>query len=86
MTTENLIGLGAGIITGFSMVPQLIKVLREKKRGNLSPLTIAILLLGLVLWIWYGFLKKDLPILITNGFSALVNLALLISCFVWKNR
>jgi MtN3 and saliva related transmembrane protein len=68
------VGIAAGICTGVSLLPQLIKILQTKKAEDISYFMLAILLVGLVGWIWYGFLKKDSPIIFTNGFSLLVNL------------
>lgn len=69
----NYIGIGAGICTGVSMLPQLVKIVREKKAENISYSMLIILLAGLGGWMWYGFLKEDYPIVITNSFSFLVN-------------
>lgn len=66
---DNTIGLLAGIFTGVSMLPQLIKIIREKKAKEVSAIMISILLCGLGLWVYYGVLKRDLPIIITNAFS-----------------
>ena len=73
------IGIGAGIFTGISMLPQLIKIIRDKKANDISFSMLLILLTGIAGWIWYGILKKDYPIIITNGFSFIVNM--LVFCF-----
>lgn len=78
MTISNeIIGLTAGFLTGVSMLPQLIKTIKEKKADNISPFMIIILILGTGLWNYYGFLKDDLPIIISNSFSCLVNCMML---------
>jgi len=69
------IGIVAGICTGVAMLPQLIKIIREKKAENISYVMLVILIAGLAGWIWYGCRKKDLPIICTNVFSLLVNVA-----------
>lgn len=66
---DNIIGLSAGVFTGVSMLPQLIKIIKEKNAKDVSAIMISILLCGLALWVYYGVLKKDLPIIITNAFS-----------------
>lgn len=71
------VGIAAGIFTGISMLPQLFKIIKSKKAGDISYFMLAILLVGVAGWIWYGFIKNDYPIIITNGFSFLVNLAIL---------
>lgn len=74
MTISNdIIGLVAGILTSTSMIPQLVKTIKEKNAENISPFMIIILILGTGTWSYYGFLKDDLPIIITNLFSCSVN-------------
>ena len=70
-------GITAGILTAVSMMPQVIKTIKTKKAEHVSPLMLIILIAGVSLWIVYGFLKKDLPIIFTNCFSVLVNLTML---------
>src|SRR5215203_2490161 len=73
MTVESYIGIAAGICTAVSLLPQLIKIIREKKADNISYFMLFILVAGLGLWVWYGVIKKDYPIIATNSFSFLVN-------------
>jgi len=83
---ETVIGTIAGILTSVSMIPQLIKVLKEKDVENLSWGMIAVLLTGVSLWVVYGIMKNELPIILSNGFSVLVNTTLLIYYFRYKNQ
>lgn len=78
MDTTRVIGFIAGIFTGISLLPQLIKIVKEKKTEAISIWMLVILMAGLALWTTYGFLKNDLPIIITNAFSMLVNVIILI--------
>ncbi len=79
---SKFVGIGAGIFTAASLIPQLYKIIREKKAEDISYLMLAILLAGLCGWTWYGILKKDFPIIFTNLFSIVVNI--LIICFSAK--
>jgi MtN3 and saliva related transmembrane protein len=72
-----IVGIGAGILTAASMLPQVIKTYREKKADHLSLVMIMILMSGISGWIWYGILRNDLPLLFTNCFSLLINAVLL---------
>jgi hypothetical protein len=45
-----------------------------------------ILLAGLMAWVWYGILKKDYPIIITNGFSFLVNALIIVFTIKYKKH
>jgi MtN3 and saliva related transmembrane protein len=81
------IGIAAGICTAVSMLPQLFKIIKEKKAEAISYLMLFILLVGLGGWIAYGLLKEDYPIIITNGFSLIVNLLIIgFSIKYKKNR
>ncbi len=78
------VGIGAGLLTAFSMLPQLIKVIKEKKAEEISITMVIILIAGLSLWVAYGVLKEDWPLIITNSFSVLVNILLLIFRFKYS--
>ena len=84
VSTEQIVGIGAGVCTGVSLLPQLIKIYKEKKSESVSWGMLLILMTGLVGWIWYGFLKSDLPIIVTNCFSVIVNIAIMILSTKYK--
>lgn len=81
---EILIGIAAGILTSISMLPQLIKVIKEKDVQTLSPVMIVVLLLGVSLWVVYGLMKAEWPIILSNAFSVLVNATLLVYYFIFR--
>lgn len=83
---ENIIGLIAGGLTSIAMMPQLIKVIREKNAKDISVMMLLVLITGLSLWVWYGFLQDELPIILSNSFSVLVNVILLICCLIFKKK
>lgn len=68
-----IIGLAAGILTSISLLPQLVKLIKHKKAEDISLFYLVILFVGLALWVWYGTLRDDLPIIVTNGFSLVIN-------------
>ena len=78
------VGIGAGICTAVCMLPQLVKIIRSKKAEDLSYAMVVVMISGISAWIWYGILKKDLPIIITNGFSLLVNVIILFYSIRYK--
>lgn len=83
---ENILGIVAGVLTSIAMMPQLIKVLRTKNVKDLSVLMLLVLISGLSLWVWYGILQKEWPIIISNAFSVLVNVTLLSCCLIFKKK
>jgi MtN3 and saliva related transmembrane protein len=68
------IGILAGIFTAVSLIPQIVKIVKEKKSENISFAYLAILLAGLALWVVYGVLRKDVPVIATNVTSIVINL------------
>ncbi len=75
-TIIQVTGIMAGSITALSTLPQLIKIIKEKKVEDISIWMLIMLITGLSFWTLYGFLKHDIPILVTNLFSLLVNFIL----------
>ncbi len=84
--SQTVIGIIAGVLTSASMLPQFIKVLRKKDVANLSPLMLLVLICGVGLWTYYGFLKEEMPIILSNGFSVLLNIGLLICYFIFRKK
>jgi MtN3 and saliva related transmembrane protein len=78
MALATYVGIGAGVLTALSLLPQLVKVIREKSSESISLVMLIILLAGLAGWTWYGILKNDLAIILTNAFSLLTNLAIMV--------
>lgn len=81
---EDVIGTAAGILTSIAMVPQLFKVIKEKNVEDISGLMLGVLISGLILWIWYGSMKGELPIILSNSFAVLVNLILAFCLIKYK--
>ena len=79
-----IIGLAAGICTATSLLPQVIKTIKEKKAMEVSLLMLFILAAGISLWIVYGIKKNDLPIIVTNSFSLLVNITMVVLRIKYK--
>ena len=86
MPIEQIIGIAAGVLTSTSMLPQLAKLVKEKKAEAISPVMLIVLISGLSLWTVYGFMKNDWPIIITNVFAWIVNVVLLVLRQVYKNK
>ena len=74
MNFTDILGFIAGICVMTSVIPQILKVWRTKKVKDISLLTFSVLTFGVALWVVYGILKNDLPIVITNSISLFLNL------------
>ena len=74
----NIAGIAASVFTAASLLPQLVKLIREKRAEDISLLMLAVLFIGLALWICYGIMKEDWIIIIANSFSLLINVLVVI--------
>lgn len=86
MDWTQIIGLAAGICTACSLLPQIVKTLKEKKAEDVSLVMLFVLQAGLILWIIYGFKRNDIPIIATNCFSLLVNITMVILGIKYKKN
>ncbi len=86
MNQNLIIGIAASILTAISLMPQLIKIWKEKKAEDVSLLMLGVLLAGLCLWVWYGIKIKDFIIIIANGFSILINISVIILTLLYKKN
>ena len=77
----DILGLIAGGLTSIASMPQLIKVIKTRNVEDLSWLMLVVLITGLSLWVWYGILQNEFPIILSNAFAVLVNVSLL-SCYL----
>ena len=74
----NTIGVLAGICTTGSLLPQVIKTIRTRNTKDISLLMYVLLTIGVVLWVAYGFLLKEFPIIIANGTSLILTVSILV--------
>ena len=75
---ETLLGLVAATCTTFSFLPQVIKTLRTKRTHDISFGMYATLTTGMFLWLVYGFLIGDIPLILANGISFMLAMSVLI--------
>lgn len=78
MTSLDALGLVATSFTTASFAPQAWRIWRTRDVSGISLVTYLILTLGLALWLIYGLLKGDLPLVVAN--SVMVVLTTAITC------
>ncbi len=86
MDITQIVGLFAGICTASSVLPQLIKTIKEKKADEISKAMLFVLMIGVAAWIVYGFMRKDFPIIVTNAFSLLLNIVMMVLRFKYSRK
>ncbi|MHA6278625.1 SemiSWEET family sugar transporter [Salinimicrobium sp. CAU 1759] len=81
-----ILGLAAGAFTTAAVVPQIWKAWRTKEVDDVSPGMFFVLITGLGLWIIYGVIQKDIPIMATNGLAFLLNSFMIFLIFRYREK
>lgn len=66
MDTTLIIGLVAASLTTFAFLPQSLRAIKTKHTKDLSLPMLIMLEIGVVIWIIYGALISDIPLLAAN--------------------
>lgn len=78
MNSITVLGFVAATLTTTAFVPQVIKSLKTKSAKDLSLGTSTLLCSGVLLWLIYGILNSDLPIILSNALTLVLATALLV--------
>jgi len=78
-----VIGLVAGFITTLGYVPQIAKGYRTGRMDDVSVFMPLVLIAGMSLWLAYGVLLGDVPIMFWNGVSIALNVAIIAMKFYY---
>jgi len=80
------LGLAAGFLTSIAVLPQVVRTWRLKHARDISIWQPLILIAGMFLWLIYGLLLGDLPLIAANSFSISCYLVLLGLKIVYDRR
>lgn len=67
-----ILGLVAATLTTSALVPQVLQAWKSKQTKDISLHMYLILCVGVLLWLLYAILVKDLPLLLANIVSAVL--------------
>ena len=67
MTGLDLLGLVATCFTTSSFVPQVWRTWKTRDVSGISLPTYVIITVGLALWLIYGWLRGDMPLMVANA-------------------
>jgi len=84
MDFTSIIGNIAALLTTISFLPQAIKTIKTKDTGSLSFPMYLLFVTGVSLWLIYGMLNNQMPIIIGNLITLI--LAGIILGFMVKGR
>ena len=62
-----VLGLAAATLTTAAFLPQVIKTWRTRQTRDISLGMFLVLCLGICLWLVYGILRGDLPLILANA-------------------
>ena len=72
------LGSIAGLLTTVAFVPQVLRTWQSRSAADLSMSMLVTFALGIVLWIVYGIMLKESPIVVTNVITLILSVALIV--------
>tara|TARA_Y100000816_G_C25664969_1_gene352792 strand:- start:162 stop:443 length:282 start_codon:yes stop_codon:yes gene_type:complete len=72
------IGFFAAFCTTFAFLPQAIKVYQTKSTKDISLYMFLIFTIGVLSWLIYGLIIKDLPVILANAVTLILSFFILI--------
>ena len=64
-----LLGFAAATCTTVAYAPQFLKVWRTRSTADISLGMLLVMVLGLLLWLLYGLLSGDAPLVVANAIT-----------------
>jgi len=81
-----IVGILSGALTSISMIPQFSKLIKKKDSKDISIGMLIVLLLGVAGWTFYGYLRADPILIITNSFSVFIDLLTIILAIKYRKH
>ncbi|MBN2755212.1 MAG: SemiSWEET transporter [Candidatus Goldbacteria bacterium] len=81
-----ILGLIAGFFTSIGFIPQIIKGFRTKKMKDVALWQYILTFIGIALWLIYGTIIKDLPLIAANAFSLVCVTTVLSLRIIYRNN
>jgi MtN3 and saliva related transmembrane protein len=79
MEPVEIIGLIAGLLTNFAVIPQIIKIYRSKSARDISFLYNTMMFTGVLMWLAYGIISRRPSLIFWNILGTLLNSWLLLA-------
>jgi MtN3 and saliva related transmembrane protein len=77
MGNTQIVGLVAGACTTIAFLPQVIKTWKTKTAKDLSLGMFSFFCFGVLLWLIYGIMMRDIPVIVANLFTLVLASTLL---------
>lgn len=89
MDIVTLIGTGAAICSTVSFAPQAWKVIRTGETKDISAISYAITVTAFALWVTYGLIRSDWPLVASNSVCLVLSAFILVMTLApeaWRQR
>lgn len=67
MDTTSTLGFAAGFLTTVAFIPQVVHIWKAKSAKDVSLQTFIAFFIGVGLWLAYGILRQEMPIVVWNA-------------------
>jgi MtN3 and saliva related transmembrane protein len=78
MELQTMLGYVAGFLTTVAFIPQAAKIWRTRSADDVSLPTFIAFTIGVALWLTYGFVVKEPPMILWNGVTLVFAAAILV--------
>jgi MtN3 and saliva related transmembrane protein len=85
MNVYDIIGYIVTFLTIITGIPQLIKIIKNKKSNDVSLSMFVILAIAQILWVVYGIYRSDVQIIITNVIAGFITLFIIYITVYYNN-
>ena len=86
MTGIQILGMAAGSISAITFLPQVIKTWKTKSADDISLLMFTFATISVIMWLVYGIILKDIPIIYTNSLVLICSLIMLYFKFRFSSK
>ena len=86
MNALDLLGLVATCFTTSSFVPQVWRTWKTRDVSGISLPTYVIITIGLALWLVYGWLRGDMPLMVANAVMVVLTGAIAVMKLRFERR
>ena len=86
MNHLDILGLVASFFTTSSQIPQVYRTYKTRDVSSISLSTYVIITIGLLLWLTYGLIKQDLPLIVANCTMVMLTFAITVMKIVFEKK
>jgi MtN3 and saliva related transmembrane protein len=86
MTAIDILGMTAGCISSITFLPQVIKTWKTKSAADISLLMFTFATISVIMWLVYGIILQNIPIIFTNSMVLLFSLIMLYFKFRYSSQ